>query len=341
MKDAKKIDALVKKIEKDYGPGTVIKLDSKNKVDVEVISTGLYSLDLATGVGGFPRGRIVEMYGPEGSGKTTLALNVVKQAQKAGGKAAYIDMENAIDVAYARDKIGVDMDDLLFSQPNGGEEALSLLETYVDSGLIDVVVVDSVASLVPTTEVEGDMGAQTIGLQARLMSHAMRKLVPIIKKSNTLVIFINQIRMKIGGSPYASPETTPGGKALPFAASLRLDIRRIAWIKEGDKTTGSKIRAKITKSKVAPPFKQAEFVLSFTKGLWREADLFDTAILYQIIKKEGNTYSFKDRKIAVGIGACYKELEKDIELYNNIEKELQVEDLQEPIKEVLEDVGGE
>ena len=325
----KELDQLIKQIEKDYGAGTVIKLDSNLKVDVDVIPTGLYSLDMATGVGGFPRGRIVELYGPEGSGKTTLALSVVKECQKAGGKAAYIDMENAMDVTYAKDKIGVDVGDLLFSQPNSAEEALGLVEKYAESKLVDLIVIDSVSSLVPRVEVEGEMGAQTMGLQARLMSHAMRKLVPIIKKSNTLVIFINQIRMKIGGSPYSNPEVTSGGKALLFAASMRVDIRRIAWVKEGDRTVGSKVRAKITKSKVSAPFKAAEFCLMFDKGLWVANDLLETGLKYGVIEREGNTLSFGGEKIGVGLKASCSALDGNPELCVRIAKELAMDGLTE------------
>jgi recombination protein RecA len=337
MKDQKEIDKLVKKIEKDFGAGTVIKLDSKYKLDVDVISTGLYSLDLATGVGGLPRGRIVEIYGQPGSGKTTLALNVVREAQKAGGKAAYIDMENAVDVAFAKEKIGVDVEDLLFSQPNGGEEALQLLETYILSGLVDVVVVDSVATLLPTAEAEGDIGSTTIGLQARLMSSALRKIGPAVKKSNTLVIFINQTRQKIGGSPYSNPNVTSGGVALQFYCGMRVEMARIAWVKDGDVVTGSKIKAKITKSKVSPPFKQAEFILSFKKGLWKEYDLFNTAVKYGILEKDGNTYMYGKEKLGVGVNQSCKELEDNKELAKKLVDELGKEDLQEPEKETEEE----
>jgi len=329
-KDKKsEIDNLVKEIEKDFGPGTIIKLGSNQHVDVEVIPTGLYSLDLATGVGGFPRGRIVEIYGPESSGKSTLALNVVRECQKLGGKAAYIDMEQAIDPNYAKEKIGVDMTDILFSQPDGGEDALKLLDRYIESGALDMIVIDSVAALVPTAEMEGEMGAQTIGLQARLMSSALRKISPKIKKSNTLVIFINQIRMKIGGPAYSNPETTTGGMALKFYASMRIDMRRIAWVKDGEKTTGSKLRAKIVKNKVAPPFRQAEFILSFEKGLWQGYDLFNTALSFNLISKQGNTYFYGGEKIAVGLNATCDELETNKELAKKVLAEIKKGDVQE------------
>lgn len=333
------IDTFVKEIEKDFGPGSVIKLDSKQKVDVDVIPTGLYSLDIATGVGGFPRGRIIEIFGLESSGKSTLALNVVREAQKMGGRAAYIDMEQAIDTRYMKEKIGVDIDKLLFSQPMGGEEALKLVERYVSSDLVDVVVVDSVAALIPTAEVEGEMGSTTIGLQARLMSHAMRKLSPLVKKHNTLVIFINQIRMKIGGMGYGNPETTAGGMALKFYSSMRVEMRRVAWIKDNSGVqTGSKLRAKIVKNKVAPPFKSSEFVLSFEKGLWREYDLFSTGLQNNILHKEGNTYFFKDEKIGVGVNGSCEALEENKELVEKIIKALNDPEIKKSdIKEVKEE----
>lgn len=334
----KEIDNLIKEIEKDFGPGTIIKLGSNQHIDVEVIPTGLYSLDLATGVGGFPRGRIIEIYGPESSGKSTLALNVVRECQKLGGKAAYIDMEQAIDPNYAKEKIGVDMTDVLFSQPSGGEEALKLLERYIESHAIDVIVVDSVAALVPMAEAEGEMGSPTIGLQARLMSSALRKISPLVKKSNALVIFINQVRMKIGGMGYGNPETTSGGMALKFYASMRIDMRRIAWVKDGDKTTGSKLRAKIVKNKVAPPFRQAEFILSFEKGLWKGYDLYNTALSFNLISKTGNTYFYGGEKIAVGINATCDELEKNKELADKIIVEIQKGEVQEiKSEEIIEE----
>ena len=339
-KEKQEIDILVKEIEKDFGPGAVIKLDSKQKVNVDTISTGLFSLDIATGVGGLPRGRIVEIFGLESSGKSTLALNVVREVQKIGGRAAYIDMEQAIDVNYAKEKIGVDVESLLFSQPMGGEEALKLVEKYVTSDLVDVVVVDSVAALLPTAEAEGEMGATTIGLQARLMSHAMRKLSPLVKKHNTLVIFINQVRMKIGGMGYGNPETTTGGMALKFYSSMRVEMRRVAWVKDGDKTTGSKLRAKIVKNKVAPPFKSAEFILSFDKGLWREYDLLNTGLEYHVLHKEGNTYFLKDEKIGVGINGSCKELGENKELAEKIVKALHDPDLEKSeIETELEENG--
>jgi recombination protein RecA len=293
------IDLAVSQIEKQFGKGAIMKLGADALIrDIATISTGSLGLDVALGVGGLPRGRVVEIYGPESSGKTTLALQVIAQAQRHGGICAFIDAEHALDVVYGR-KLGVRTEDLLISQPDNGEQALEIAETLVRSGAIDVLVIDSVAALVPRAEIEGDMGDPQMGLQARLMSQALRKLTGTIAKSNTIVIFINQIRMKIGVM-FGNPETTTGGNALKFYSSVRLDIRRIAAIKQGDQIVGSRTKVKIVKNKVAPPFREAEFDIVYGSGISREGELIDIGIELGVIEKSGSWYSYKGDRIGQG-----------------------------------------
>ncbi|MBI2098784.1 MAG: recombinase RecA, partial [Candidatus Wildermuthbacteria bacterium] len=290
-----------------------MRLGDVKKVDVAVVPTGSFSLDLALGVGGFPKGRIVEVFGPEASGKSTIALHAVAEVQKQGGKAAYIDAEHALDPEYAK-KLGVKVPDLLISQPDSGEEALNIMESLVRSGIIDLIVVDSVAALTPKAEIEGEMGAQFIGLQARMMSQALRKITALADRNNTLIIFINQLRDKIGMMGYGEPTTTPGGRALKFYASVRVDLRRIAQIKKGEDVVGNRTRAKVAKNKVAPPFKIAEFDIMYGEGISYEGDVLNTALKAGVVKKTGNTLSFEDEKLGVGIEASREKLKADKKL---------------------------
>ncbi|MCX5812246.1 MAG: recombinase RecA [Proteobacteria bacterium] len=312
----KAIDMAVSHIEKLFGKGSIMKLGEKPIEAVPVIGTGSIALDVALGVGGLPRGRVIEIFGPEASGKTTLALQVVGEIQKIGGTAAFIDAEHALDVAYAK-KIGVKTDELLISQPDTGEQALEITEILVRSGGVDIVVVDSVAALVPRAEIEGDMGDAHMGLQARLMSQALRKLTATISKSMTTVIFINQIRQKIG-IMFGNPETTTGGNALKFYASVRLDIRRIASIKDGQEVVGSRTRVKVVKNKVAPPFKEAEFDIIFGQGISREGDLVDLGVDAGIVEKSGTWYSYGDIRIGQGRENAKDYLKKHGEAANEI-----------------------
>ena len=295
---SKALSAALAQIEKQFGKGSIMRMDSNAVQDVQVVSTGSLGLDIALGVGGLPRGRVVEIYGPESSGKTTLTLHVVANAQRAGGVAAFIDAEHALDVEYAR-KLGVDVDSLLISQPDTGEQALEICEILVRSGAVDVVVVDSVAALVPKAEIEGDMGDSHVGLQARLMSQALRKLTGAIARSRTSVVFINQLREKIGVM-FGNPETTTGGKALKFYASLRLDIRRIGPVKDKEEVVGSHVRVKVVKNKVAPPFKQAEFDIMYAEGISHASLVLDIAAEANIIEKSGAWYSYNGQKIGQG-----------------------------------------
>ncbi len=296
---SKALQAALLQIEKQFGKGSIMRMNETQIAnDIQVISTGSLCIDMALGVGGLPKGRIVEIFGPESSGKTTLSLSVVAQAQKNGGTCAYIDAENALDVVYAR-KLGVKIDDLLISQPDTGEQALEITDMLVRSGGIDVIVVDSVAALTPKAELEGDMGDSHMGLQARLMSQALRKLTANIKRTNTLVIFINQIRMKIGVM-FGSPETTTGGNALKFYSSVRLDIRRTGSIKKGEDVIGSETRVKVVKNKVAPPFKQADFEILYGEGISRNGELIELGVLNNIIEKSGAWYSYNGQKIGQG-----------------------------------------
>ncbi|MEX2033337.1 MAG: recombinase RecA [Candidatus Colwellbacteria bacterium] len=320
MEGQKDLDSLLQALRTKFGEEAVMRLGETRKVNVEVVPTGSLSLDLALGVGGLPKGRIIEIFGPESSGKSTLALNIVAQAQKQGGRAAFIDAEHAMDPDYAG-RIGVNVNELLISQPSSGEEALNILESLVRSGIIDVIVVDSVAALTPQREIDGEMGAQHIGLQARMMSQALRKLTAIAAKSGTMIIFINQLREKIG-IMFGNPETTPGGRALKFYSSVRIDIRRIAQIKKGDQAVGNRVKAKIVKNKVAPPFRMAEFDIIFGEGISYEGDVLNMALNNGVVKKSGASYSFGDEKLGVGLETVRKNLQENKKLLNQIKKEV-------------------
>lgn len=312
------LQTLLQSLREKFGEEAVMTLGEARKVDVDAIPSGSFSLDIALGVGGFPRGRIVEIFGPESSGKTTLALNVVAQAQQKGGRAAFIDAEHALDPVYAQ-RIGVKLDELIISQPDSGEEALNILESLVRSGMISVVVVDSVAALTPKAEIEGEMGAQFIGLQARMMSQALRKLTAVAAKSGTLIIFINQLREKVGVF-FGNPETTPGGRALKFYSSVRIDIRRIAQIKKGEDVIGNRVKAKVVKNKVAPPFKVAEFDILYGDGISYMNDVINTAIRLGAISKAGASYSFGNEKLGVGIEKIRERLKDDKKLFKEVKE---------------------
>lgn len=295
----KNVEMMVKELQEKYGEGSIMRLGQAKKVDVDVIPTGSLSLDIALGVGGVPRGRIIEVYGPESSGKTTLCLHIVAEAQKMGGVAAYVDAEHALDPEYAK-KIGVKIDQLLISQPDTGEQALDIVESLVKSGGIDVIVVDSVAALTPRAEIEGEMDQQHMGTQARLMSHALRKITAVVAKSNTTVIFINQLRMKIG-IMFGNPETTTGGMALKFYSSVRVEIRRAAQIQSGEKIVGNRVKVKVVKNKVAPPFRTCEFDILYNEGISRYADVVNAGVRYNVVEKAGSWFNYAGQKLGQGI----------------------------------------
>jgi recombination protein RecA len=310
----------VSQIEKQFGKGAIMKLGSRESIDVPVISTGCLSLDIITGVGGFPRGRVVEIYGPEASGKTTLALSVIAEAQKAGGYAAFIDAEHALDPTYAKG-LGVNIDELYIAQPDYGEQALEIAEILVRSGGVDIIVIDSVAALVPKAELDGDMGDSHMGLQARLMSQALRKLTAIVSRSKTVFVFLNQMREKIGMF-VGNPETTTGGKALKFYSSLRVEVRKILTLKSGTDIVGGRTRIKIVKNKVSPPFKETEVDLLFGKGFSREGDIVDLGAAYGIVAKTGSWYAYGDEKLGQGKAAVTKLLEENPALYEELKKKI-------------------
>ncbi|WP_104750062.1 recombinase RecA [Helicobacter cynogastricus] len=317
----KALDLAIKQIDKTFGKGALMRWGDKEIEPIEATSTGSLGLDMALGIGGVPRGRIIEIYGPESSGKTTLTLHVIAEAQRNGGVCAFIDAEHALDVEYAK-KLGVDVDNLLISQPDTGEEALEILETLARSGAVDIITVDSVAALTPRAEIEGDMGDQHVGLQARLMSQALRKITGVLHKMNTTLIFINQIRMKIGTMGYGSPETTTGGNALKFYASVRLDIRRIATLKQNDQSIGNRVKVKVVKNKVAPPFKEAEFDVIYGEGISRVGELIDYGVKLDIVEKNGAWFSYQDRKLGQGKEASRLLLKENQELALEIETKI-------------------
>jgi len=320
-KKERAIELAIAQIDRQFGKGSIMRLgDEKAKIKIDVIPTGCLSLDAAIGVGGIPRGRITEIYGHESSGKTTLALHIIAEAQKAGGYAAFVDAEHALDPVYA-EKLGVDVKDLLISQPDSGEQALEITETLVRSGAIDVIVIDSVAALVPRAELEGDMGDSYVGLQARLMSQALRKLAGAVNKSNTAVIFINQIREKIGVM-FGNPETTTGGRALKFYTSVRLEIRKLTTIKEGDSVIGTRTKVKVVKNKLAPPFRETEFDILYGQGISYEGDVLDMAVQAGIVQKSGSWYSYGDERLGQGRENAKSYLKENPELFREIEEQV-------------------
>ena len=316
----KALDAALGQIERNFGKGSIMKLGAQTALEIEAISTGSLGLDIALGIGGFPKGRVIEIYGPESSGKTTLALHAVAEAQKAGGTCAFVDAEHALDPSYAR-KLGVNLDDLLISQPDAGEQALEIADTLVRSGAVDVLVIDSVAALVPRAELEGEMGDTHVGLQARLMSQALRKLTASVSKSNTMIIFINQIRMKFGVM-FGNPETTTGGNALKFYASVRLDIRRIGQIKDKEDVVGNHTRVKVVKNKVAPPFKTIEFDIMYGEGVSKAGELIDLGVAAGIVEKSGSWFSYDSQRIGQGRENARTFLKENPTIANSIEKRI-------------------
>ena len=333
----KALDAALSQIERQFGKGTVMRMGDQERVAIPSISTGSLGLDIALGIGGLPKGRIVEIYGPESSGKTTLTLQVIAEAQKVGGTAAFIDAEHALDPQYA-DKLGVQVDDLIVSQPDTGEQALEVAEMLVRSGAVDVLVVDSVAALTPKAEIEGEMGDSHVGLQARLLSQAMRKLTGAIKQTNCLVIFINQIRMKIGVM-FGSPETTTGGNALKFYSSVRLDIRRIGAVKEGDEVVGNETRVKVVKNKVSPPFRQAEFQIMYGGGIYHMGEVIDWGVKLNLIDKSGAWYAYKGDKIGQGKANASKFLEENVAVAKEIEDQIRHQMMGLPLAAVETEVA--
>ena len=334
----KALDAALAQIQKQFGKGAIMKLGDENaQMNIETISTGSISLDLATGVGGVPKGRIVEIYGPESSGKTTLTLHIIAEAQKKGGKAAFIDAEHALDPVYAKN-LGVQVDDLLVSQPDTGEQALEICDMLARSGALDIIVIDSVAALVPKAEIQGDMGDSHVGLQARLMSQALRKIAGTVNRTNTCVVFINQLREKIGVM-FGNPETTTGGRALKFYASMRFDVRRIETIKSGDQMLGNKTRVKIVKNKVAPPFKQAEFDIMYGEGISKAGDVLDCAVEAKIVEKAGSWYSYNGERIGQGRENVKTWLDSNPEVLEEIEGKL-LETLKPQDEEIQVDEDG-
>jgi recombination protein RecA len=336
MADEKKkaLETAITQIEKSYGKGSIMRMDKASKLDVEVIPSGVLSLDLALGVGGFPKGRVIEIFGPEGGGKTTVSLQAIAEAQKRGGIAAFIDAEHALSPVYAQ-KLGVDINNLLISQPDYGEQALEIAETLIRSGAVDIIVIDSVAALVPKAEIEGEMGDFQVGLQARLMSKALRKLTAIIGKGNTVMIFINQLREKIG-IMFGNPEVTPGGRALKFYSSVRLEVRASEKIKEADKIIGTKVKVKVVKNKVAPPFKEALFTLIHGEGISKPADILDTAIATGTIEKNGAWFTYKEERLGQGWENSVKTLQENRDLSKKIEGEVRKYISNPPKKEMIE-----
>lgn len=316
----KALEMALSQIEKQFGKGAVMKLGENSHLNVDVISTGAIGLDIALGVGGVPRGRIVEIFGPESSGKTTVALHIIAEAQKNGGEAAFIDAEHALDPVYAKN-IGIDIENLIVSQPDTGEQALEIAEALVRSGAIDVIVIDSVAALVPKAEIDGEMGDPHVGLQARLMSQALRKLAGVISKSNTIAIFINQLREKVGVM-FGSPETTPGGRALKFYSSVRLEVRRVDTLKQGNEIIGNRTRVKVVKNKVAPPFKEAEFDIIYGEGISKEGSILDVAVSLDIINKSGSWFSYNDQRLGQGRENAKQYLKENPELAREIENKI-------------------
>lgn len=333
----KALDVALSQIERQFGKGTIMRMGDEHKEAIPAISTGSLGLDIALGIGGLPKGRVIEIYGPESSGKTTLTLQVVAECQKAGGTAAFVDAEHALDPSYA-EKLGVNVDDLLVSQPDTGEQALEVTDMLVRSGAVDVIVVDSVAALTPKAEIEGEMGDHHVGLQARLMSQALRKITGNIKRSNCMVIFINQIRMKIGVM-FGNPETTTGGNALKFYSSVRMDIRRIGAVKEGEEVIGSETRVKVVKNKVAPPFRQTEFQILYGKGIYQKAEIIDIGVKQGFIDKAGAWYSYNGDRIGQGKANAAKYLIENPETSNEIETKIRQKLLVNSLPEVEHEVG--
>jgi len=337
---ARALDAALGQIEKQFGKGAVMKLGERASIQVEVIPTGALSLDIALGVGGVPRGRVVEIFGPESSGKTTVALHIIAEAQQAGGTAAFIDAEHALDPSYAA-KLGVDIDNLIVSQPDTGEQALEITEALVRSGAIDVIVVDSVAALVPKAEIDGEMGDAHVGLQARLMSQALRKLAGVISKSSTVAIFINQLREKVG-IMFGNPETTPGGRALKFYASVRLDVRKTETLRNGTDIVGSRTKVKVVKNKVAPPFKEAEFDIIYGEGISKEGCILDLAVNMELVEKSGAWFSYNGQRIGQGRDNARIFLKNNLEIRNEIDQKIRTSFSQsKPTGDVSEDEGSE